>query len=398
MTRRGKIQVFAGALALVAALAWLARPGPVVVEIVPVTRGPMAATVDASAKTRVRERRVIVATASGFLRHLDRRAGDRVEPGAVLATLGATAPTPLDPRTHAELEARLGAAVAGAAEASAGIERARVALAHAEQERARIRTLFDGGAATRQASDAADFEVTARRTELRSAELAELTARQSVALVRAQLAHRFTDEKQAKGAEPPVLVRSPIEGRVLRVLTESEGPVLAGTPLLELGTVGVPEVVVEVLTADAVRVASGARVAFERWGGQEKLGGIVREVEPAAFTKVSSLGVEEQRVNVLAEPAGNVAAWATLGDGFRLEARIVTWEGEATRAPLSAMARDGDAWTAFRVRGGRAELVRVTLGHRADGDGEVLAGLTAGDRVIAYPGTRVRDGVRVRAE
>ncbi len=387
--------LFVGAAAALVVAAALAIPERLPVEVAPVTRGPLVVTVDASGRTRVRQRRVVAAPAGGHLERIDRRPGDAVAAGDVLARLGAPAAAPLDPRTRAELEARLESAAAVSRETAAGVERAAMARAHAERELARLRPLFAAGGVSRQTLDGAEFEHEARRADLRAAELARETAARNVSVARAQL-ERFDETAARPGAfAADVLVRAPADGRVLRVLFESEGPVQAGTPLIEIGDLAALEAVVEVLTSDAVAIGPGAAVLFERWGGTEPLKGRVRLVEPSGFTKVSALGVEEQRVAVVVEPEGAADAWAKLGDGYRLEARIVVWEAETLKAPLAALVRDADGWSAFAVSGGRARVRRVEVGRRAVGEAQVTGGLAAGDVVVLYPSAHVRDGARV---
>jgi HlyD family secretion protein len=385
-----------GLLALLA-VAVLLKPERVPVEVAPVTRGPLVVTVDASARTRVRVRRVIVAPANGHLERIERRAGDAVGAGDVIARLGAPSSAPLDPRTRADLEARLASTVATAEEATAAVRRAAMSQEHAERELARARPLIEAQVIARQAFDDAEFEHEARGAELRAAELARETAGRNVAVARAQLM-RLDDaivRPAAANASGDAWVRAPADGRVLRVLCESEGPVQAGTPLLELGDPSSLEVVAEVLTADAVVIPPGASVTFERWGGVEPLRGKVRLVEPSAFTKVSALGVEEQRVNVIIDPDGGAGAWAKLGDGYRLEARIAVWEAETVKVPLAALARDASGWSAFVIHGGQAQLRRVDVGRRALGEAQVRGGLVPSDLVALHPSSSVRDGARV---
>ncbi len=383
-----------GAAAALVAVVALAIPGRVPVEVASVTRGPLVVTVDASARTRVRERRIVVAPAGGSLARIDRRPGDAVAAGDVLARIAGPASAPLDTRTRAELEARLASAAAVAAEASAGVERAAAARAHAARELARLRELFADGAATRQALDNGEFEHEARGIELRAAELARETADRNIAVARAQLVSLGEAAGWPGALAADMLVRAPADGRVLRVLWESEGTIQAGTPLVELGDPAALEAVVEVLTSDAVGIGPGAAVLFERWGGSEPLKGRVRLIEPSGFTKVSALGVEEQRVNVVVDPDG-AAAWRALGDGYRLEARIVVWEAETVKVPLAALSRGAGGWTTFVVSGGRASLRVVEIGRRAVGEAQVVSGLVPGDAVALYPSARLGDGGRV---
>jgi HlyD family secretion protein len=190
-------------------------------------------------------------------------------------------------------------------------------------------------------------------------------------------------------------VRSPTTGRILRVPDASERIVAAGTPVAELGDPCDLEVVVDVLSTDAVRVVPGAPVELVAWGGEEALGGRVRQVEPSAVTRVSALGVDEQRVNVIVDLVDTPPA---LGDGFRLDARIVVWQADRVLlVPASAVFRTGSGWSAFVVADGRAQLRQVRVGHRSDAAVEVLEGLAEGDRVVLFPSDRLQSGLRVRA-
>lgn len=383
-----------GVVALVVA-AVLVTPEGVPVEVGPVTRGPLVVTVDASAKTRVRQRRIVVAPASGHLPRIERRAGDTVAEGDLLAVIGPPAAAPLDPRTRADLEARLASAVAYSEEVAASVKRVAVTQAQAERELARLRPLFEEEVVSAQAFDNAGVEHQARTADLRAAELARETADRNVAVARAQLLRLDETARRPGSLAAGVPVRAPADGRVLRILCESEGPVQGGTPLLELGDPSSLEAVVEVLTSDAVGIAPGAPVLFERWGGAEPLRGKVRLVEPSGYTRVSALGVEEQRVNVVVDPEGAPGGWSKLGDGYRLEARIVIWQAETVKVPVAALARDAAGWSAFVIRDGRARLRRVEVGRRAVGEAQATGGLEPGDVVALHPSGRVRDGARV---
>ena len=215
-------------------------------------------------------------------------------------------------------------------------------------------------------------------------------------LATAQAAVASTDRLR-NGAADVVQVRAPADAHVLRLLQESEGAVAAGQPLLEIGDPETLEVEVEVLSTHAVRIVPGSKVILDRWGGEQAVEGRVRVVEPSGFTKVSALGVEEQRVRVIVDFASPREAWARLGDGYRVEARFVLWEGEdVLQLPTSALFRNGAGWAAFVIDGRRARLKPVEIGQRAGLATQVLSGLAAGDRVVAHPDETVRDGARVR--
>jgi HlyD family secretion protein len=378
------------AVAVVAAVALALRPERVRVDVGTATRGPIRETVDGTGKTRVRERFVVSAPVSGHLERVAPRPGDCVETGAVVAVVAPSASAPLDPRTRAELTARHGAARAALEEARAGAARARVEAAQAGRDLARTRALAAGGSAPASDVERAEASARARARQADMAEHAVHRAAGDVEAARAALAGA-----SARGGER-VPLRAPAEGRVLAVLRESEGPIAVGTPILEMGDCRALEVEVELLTTQAVRVATGARAEVVRWGGEGVLAGSVRRVEPAAFTKVSALGVEEQRVLVLVDPIG--PGWDRLGDGFSVEARIVVAAREdALKVPASALFRRGDRWAVFVVRDGRAGLREVTTAEQSDAEVAIASGIEPGERVVLHPTDAIEEGARVEA-
>lgn len=398
MTRRTWIAL-GGALAALAALAWAMAPRPVPVEVGAASLGRFEATIDEDARTRLADRYVVSTPLAGKLARITLRDGDVVEAGAPVAGIAPALPPLRDARTVEELAARVAAAGALLQRAQARSERARIAVQQAEADATRSERLAAEGylaptrvEADRRSAQAAREELAAAQQERNAAEhdLAQARAAQGLAL-----------RPGAEGRDTFV-VRAPIAGRVLRVVQTSEASVAAGTPLVELGDLARLEVVAELLTPDALRAAPGTRVVIERWGGPQALEGRVRRVEPAAYTKVSALGIEEQRVEVLIEIVSPRSDWAALGDGYRVGVRIVTTQVDgALRVPAGAVfplaAPDGDREHAvFAVRDGRAALVPVRLGGRNGSEAWITDGLAAGDVVIVYPSAAVRDGVRVR--
>lgn len=377
----------AAALVL-AALALGLRPAPVDVDVAPVASGPIRVTVEGTGRTRVRELYVVAAPVAGHLERLGRREGDPVRAGEVVAWLAAARPTPLDPRTRAELTARLEAARAAEAEASAAAARARGAAEQAERDVARARQLVAGGSLSAADAEAAELSRAARAEEARMASSSVRRAAGEAEAARAALAGA-----QARPGER-VALRAPASGTVLRVHRESEGPIAAGTPILDVGDPGQLEAEIELLTTQAVRVRPGAAVELVRWGGDGALPGRLARVDPAAFTKVSALGVEEQRIHAVVVPAG--AGWQRLGDGFAVDARIVVSErADALLVPAAALFRDQDRWAVFVVEGGRARLRRIALAESMAEHAAVAEGLRAGERVVLHPSDRVVDGGRV---
>ena len=385
-TRR-RMPFAALALAVLAVAVRAMRPESLPVDAAPVRRGPLAVTIDEDGVTRVHDRYVVSAPVAGRVQRTALREGDAVEPGMVVARI---ASAPLDVRTARQSGAAVAAAQALRAEAAARLTEARAALAQARREAARRRTLEEAGALSREQREQAELAVETRSGEVRAAQARLAAADAEIASARAGLADA---DPGAAAAGTITEVRSPVRGRVLRVPQESESMVAAGAPLVELGDARALEVVVDVLSTDAVRVEPGMAVRVEEWGGGRALAGRVRTVAPSAFTRVSALGVEEQRVNVVAdldEPAGR------LGDNYRVEARIVAWEGtDVLKVPVSALFRTGERWSVFVVDAGRARLRAVEVGHRGDAEAEVIRGLREGEQVILYPSDQVEDGVRV---
>ena len=379
--------ILAGALvALVAALWWfLGRPG-VPVEVAEARRDTLSVTVADEGRTRARELFTVAAPVLGRLSRPTVEAGDRVEAGAVLTTLS---PAPEDPRVRAALEAQLTSAEARVVRAEAEVMEAEQFLGQARREAERRRPLFEMGALTRETMERFEDAAEQASARLEAAQAALDAARADAAQARARLLG--TDVEGETGRAVPV--RAPISGTVLRVLEESERVVQAGTPLFEMADPAGIQLVVDVLTEDAVQVAPGNALRVTGWGGSEVLDGTVLYVEPAAFTEISTLGVEEQRVNVigaLADPPSG------LGVGYRVDVAIVVWQGrDVLQVPSSALFQQEGRWHLFAVVDGRAELRPVEVGRQGTGRAEVTAGLEEGTLVVLYPSDGVEDGARV---
>lgn len=388
--RRRWLSVAAVVAAAIAGLLWLLRPAPLRVELGAVERGLLEVSVDEEGRTRVRQRFVVAAPVSGRLYRIALDEGDAAEAGAVVARVD---PAPLDPRSLAQAEARLESAMASRREAEARVVQARATLAQADRELRRARTLAKAGTISDQDREQAELSRISRAQELDAARQSADAAAHEVEAARAVLLAAGGGSRDEAEKGSPVEVYAPAAGRVLRVLEESERVVAVGTPLVEIGDPGDLEIVVDVLSADAVRIAPGAEMRLEAWGGERTLRGRVRLVEPSGFTKISALGVEEQRVNVIGDFVDPPGA---LGDGYRLEARIVVWRGEdVLRAPASALFRRGEGWSVFLAEDGRARLRAVEVGQRAADAVEIRGGLEAGSQVILHPTDRVADGVRI---
>jgi HlyD family secretion protein len=383
-------------LGLALALLWLFRPVPVAVDLARAERGPLIDSIEDEGQARVRDMYVVSAPIPGRMRRISLEAGDAViADETVIAQIEPSDPAFLDSRSAAEARAAVDAAAASRVHAAAQVRRAQAELQFAESELARVRILAQSHTVSENELDAAE-----RRARTADAALGEARAEQKVRESEYQVARArlLTPAARTRAADCDcVTVFSPVSGEVLRVVTESEGVVQSGTPLLEVGNPETLEVVVDLLSSDAVRVHPGQRAIIEAWGGPRPLEGEVRRVEPYGFTKVSALGIEEQRVNVMIDIKSPRQEWARLGHGYRVEPRIVLWESQdVLKVPLGALFRHGGKWSVFIAQDGRAELRTVEIGHENGLEAEILAGLEADEQVVLHPGERVSPGVRLR--
>ncbi len=426
-----------GALVFVGALIFGLRPQPIPVEIGAVTEGPLRVTVNEEGRTRIRNRYTVFAPVAGQLRRITLKAGETVRAGeTVVAVLDPVPSSLLDRRTRALAEARRDAV-------AAQLAKAREAFRFANLDLQRSRKLHAEGSVSarelenaqwREAAAAQESNAAESALRLAEAELAEFGGyspsteggprlslgnagspetgvskngategapadpKESDTSPPSQRIGMGTGEgSEPSASRPPVEVRAPISGRVLRISEESARVVAPGTPLLQLGDSTDLEVVIEVLSRDGASILPGARVELHHWGGDSPLEAQVRLVEPSAFTKVSALGVEEQRVNVIADLVSPPDQRPGLGDRFRVEARIVVWETpETLKVPSGALFRRGDDWAAFTIQDGRTVLQKVRAGRRGGTEVQILDGLGAGEEIVLYPGDRIREGVRVR--
>lgn len=380
-------------LALGSGLFLAFRPRPVLVETAQVVRGRFEAVVEEDGRTRVRDRYVVSAPVAGRVLRLVARAGDAVAHGDLLAEILAAPSALLSPRARREAEERVGAAEAMLQQAGILVERAAAQQAQAAADATRVRALHARGAAPLQQLERAELAERTAARDMLAAERRRHAAEHELDQARALLAS--VDAAEEGGPERHE-VRAPVAGRVLRVLQESEAVVATGTPLVELGDPAELEVVVDVLTTEAVGIIPGAPVVFERWGGPAPLEGRVRLVEPGAFTRVSALGVEEQRVWVVIDLVSPRERWVTLGDGFRVDARITVEAAEdAVLVPVSALFRRGAGWAAFVVADGVARERRVEVARRAARSAMISTGLVPGETVVLFPPTALADGTRV---
>ena len=379
---------------VVLAIVWGFMPQPVPVETAAVVRGPLQVTVEEEGKTRVVDHFVISAPVAGFLRRIELDVGDSVKRGQELLTLDPLRSTVLDPRARAEAQARVRTTQAALKGSQENVVAAAADARYWESQLARVRELHEAG--TISDEELNQTEADARRTgaNLRSAEFSVEVAQSELQAARTTLRHSAA-QQSGQPAET-VAAHAPISGSVLKVLRESEGVVSRGEPLLEIGNPRLLEVEVELLSADAVRAGPGTRVILERWGGEGPLEARVRVVEPFGFTKISALGVEEQRVLVIADIVSPSEEWEKLGDGYRVETKFILWEeDEVLQVPSSALFRRGDQWAVFVVDGEFARLRNVQLGRRSGLTAQILSGVEAGELVITHPDDSIEAGVRV---
>jgi len=389
----GRVVMALGLAVAVAGVAWFLMPRSLPVETAAVARGRFVATVDEDGKTRIRERYVVAAPLAGRLTRVGLKAGDPVVADDVVATITPPPAPLLDPRSRREAEERLGAAEAARERSKAAVERAQAQAGQAKTDLDRARTLVAQGASTVQALERTELAMRVADRDLRAAEFQDHAAGHELDQAKALLA-RYQD-----GADAPIErwnITAPVSGVVLRVAQESETVVQSGAPLLEIGDPRDLEIVTDVLSVDAVEIRPGAEVAIEHWGGPGVLSGRVRRIEPAAFTKISTLGVEEQRVNVLIDVLSPQEQWTGLGDGYQVDTRITVFtQDDIEIIPAGALFRRGDNWSVYVVDDGRAQSRPIDLVRRSGRYAAVKNGLAQGEEVIVYPSDQISSGVRV---
>ncbi len=361
------------------------------VDSAPVQRQELVESLREEGRTRVVHRYRIAAPVQGQVERIELRPGDAVGVGQVLARIAPSTGALLDPATRDRLSGEARAAESAIAQAQARVTAARAADRLAQQELERVRPMVANGTLARRDGDRAESQAQQARAEWSAARFALELAQAQRDAAQALLAQ----QGKSDGADQVVEVRAPVAGLVLARLRESAGPVAIGEPLLEIGDPASLEVEVDLLSADAVRVAPGMDVRLHRWGGAQPLAARVRRVEPVGFTKISALGVEEQRVWVLCDFVSPLADWQRLGDGYRVDAEFLLSAGEALTVPAGALFRRGDGWAVFRIADGRAFEQAVEVGRRSGLDAEILSGLDTGDTVVVHPDDRVTESTRV---
>ncbi len=386
MKKRTKLIAVLAAILVIAGLALAFRPKPVLVDTATVVAGPLQETVDEEGKTRMHDHFVLAAPVAGRLRRIELHAGDPVGVGQVITFID---PTPIEPRQTAVLQARLDAAQAAQREADALVGQAKAQSDQAAIDLERTRKLYEQGITSKETFDrTVNLEASATK-QLEAARSRAQTAAYQVKEASAALLTQTTGR-----SDLPVPVASPVKGRILRLVELSEKVVTPGAPIVEIGYTPKLEVVADFLTRDAVKINPSMGAIIDDWGGDRPLRARVRMVEPGAFTKISALGVEEQRANVVLD---FLDGSDKLEDAYRVEVRVITWESQnALKAPSSAVFRSKTDWAVFKLEGGKARKTIVQLGHRGAFEIEVLQGLAAGDLVITHPSADIKDGVRVK--
>ena len=390
MRLRKHARLIAASLVVLAIVAVAMWPESMEVDAAPVDTGPMQVTIDEDGETRVRDRFVISAPVSGRLQRIELEPGDPVVRGRTVLVRLTPAESPLiDSRSRAELAAAVEGARAAVGQAKAEMERAAATLARARSNLRRQQELGEAGLVARETLETAETQARTSEEALRAAEFTVTRSEYELQLARARL-----QAPSSAGSE--VVIVAPIDGIVLKRLRESESVVPIGEPLLEIGDPERLEIVADLLSTDAVRVPPGAPVNIEQWGGGQPLKARVRRVEPSGFMKVSALGVEEQRVNVLIDFVDVASAARALGDNYRVEVRIVVWSDDnVVRAPVGSLFRRGEGWATFVVEQERARLRTIQLGQRNDTYGQITSGLSAGQVVVLHPPDTLADGIRV---
>jgi HlyD family secretion protein len=395
MTGKRTLVLAVLAAAIVTAVVAAFMPRPIAVDVIEVRHDTLTVTVEEEGKTRVIDRFAVSAPVAGFARRVELDVGDIVAKGDRLMSLEPLRSDVLDPRSRAEAEARVAAAQASLLAAQQKTTAARADSEFADSELRRKERLRDDRTISEEELDRAASQARAAAANLRSAEFAVDVSRHELEAARTALEYSAASGQQE--APEMVAINAPVSGRVLAVIRESEGVVAAGQSLVEIGDPEALEVEVDVLSMDAVKIAVGTRVRFLRWGGQTPLEGVVRVVEPTGFTKISALGVEEQRVLVISDITSPRQEWQRLGDGYRVEASFILWEAsDVLQVPTSAVFRHGGGWAVFVAEAGRVSIRPVSPGRRSGLAVQILDGLGAGEAVIVHPSDDVADGARIR--
>ena len=381
---------------IVAALIWGFWPQPILVETTTVTRAPLTVSIEEEGRTRVIDRYVISAPVDGVTCRMDLNVGDSVQQSQVLLNITPLESQVLDPRSRAQAEARVSAAQASLEASKHEAQAAKASADFHRTEVERLRPLATAGVISRDALDRAELQVLTSDAALRAADHAVEVAQYN--LEAAKTALQYSAGTVTTEPAERVPVHSPIDGKILKLSQQCERPVRTGEVLLEIGDPSLLEVEVDVLSADAVKIQAGTRVLFDRWGGEQPLEGVVRTVEPVGFTKISALGVEEQRVLIIADFTSPTERWQRLGDGYRVEASFILWhDDDVLQVPASSLFRVDNGWAVFVMENNRATRRMVKVGQRNGLVAQILEKLQAGELVINHPADDVEEGRRVKS-
>jgi HlyD family secretion protein len=380
---------------IIALLAWGFWPQPVLVEAVAAMRAPLAVSIEEEGRTRVIDRYIVSAPVDGVACRVQLEVGDPVKKGQVLLGITPLESQIMDPRSRAQAKARVSAAGSALRAAQEEAQAATAAQEYAATELERLQPLIEEGLIARDAFNRAETEAKTSAAAKRSADFNVDVAGYDLEAARTLLQYSAATASGIPAERVPV--RSPIDGRILKVQHECEGAVRTGDPLLEVGDPTALEIEVDVLSADAVKIKPGMQVLFDRWGGEQPLQGRVRNIEPVGFTKISALGVEEQRVLVISDFTSHGEQWQRLGDGYRVEAHFILWqEDDVLQVPASSLFRYKQGWAVFVIDGNRASRREIKVGQRNGLNAQILAGVATGEMVINHPSDAVEDGRSVK--
>ena len=392
---RRKLFIAGFSLLVIALIVYGFMPKRQEVDLISVQRGDFQVAIEEEGRTRLKQRYTVSAPTAGYMRRVNLEVGDPVKKGQNLVVLEPLRSQPLDPRSHAQAQLSVSAAQAAL---EAAIEKERAAKSDAEfaeRRLERMTNLFSKGYIAKDQYEQSE-------TETKKARSYNLSAKAAVDMARADLEKAKTNLQNFSvpkniGKQSLVHLNAPASGAVFRLYRESEGAVNIGEPIMDIGNQKDLEIRAEVLSSDAVRIKPGTRVLFKRWGQDEILQGVVRVVEPGGFTKISSLGVEEQRVMIIADITSGHEKWQALGDGYRLEAHFIIWEGkDILQVPASALFRQGGQWAVFVAERGKARKRAVEIGQRNGLAAQIISGLSEGEKIVAYPDDAISDGARIK--
>ena len=383
----------AGVIAIGLAISFM--PRAVMVDLVEVTPGPLVVTIDEEGETRVHDVYTLSAPVTGRVQRINSLVGDPVTTNeTVLAQVEPGDPSFLDPRSEAQARAAIQAAEAASDLAAAAVKDAEAQYEFARAEYARMQELVKEGSVSKRDLDSAERDYKARHAGLDTARAALQVRNYELEVARAQMVSPLETQGSREACDC-IPITAPVSGRILQITDRSERVVREGDVLMQIGDPKDLEIVVDYLSMDAVKIEAGQRVIIDNWGGAEPLEGRVRLVEPFGFLKISALGIEEQRVNVIIDFANDVG-WERLGHGYQVETRVVLWDVDDVLAvPLTALFRDGEKWALFVEEDGRAKLRHVETGQKNGIVAEIREGVEAGEKVVAHPSDRVSDGIRI---